>query len=87
MRLTLHSQLMEDVVVIRCQGRIVAGAEGDALQAELDKQTEIRKKVVVHLAEVNYIDSSGLGALVRAFGVLRAAGGGRALPGESRARQ
>jgi anti-sigma B factor antagonist len=67
---------MEDVVVIRCQGRIVAGAEGDALQAELDKQTEIRKKVVVHLAEVNYIDSSGLGALVRAFGVLRAAGGG-----------
>jgi len=30
----------------------------------------------VHLAEVTYIDSSGLGALVRAFGVLRAAGGG-----------
>jgi len=67
---------MENVVVIRCQGRIVAGAEGDALQAELDKQTEIRKKVIVHLAEVDYIDSSGLGALVRAFGVLRAVGGG-----------
>jgi len=76
MRLTLHSQPLENVVVIRCQGRIVAGVEGDALQAELDKQTQIRKRVVVHLAEVDYIDSSGLGALVRAFGVLRAAGGG-----------
>jgi anti-anti-sigma factor len=75
MRLTLHSQLMEHVVVIRCQGRIVAGAEVDALQAEMDKHAEIRKKVVLHLAEVAYIDSSGLGALVRAFGVLRAAGG------------
>jgi anti-sigma B factor antagonist len=75
MRLTLHTQVMEHVVVVRCQGRIVAGVEVDALQAELDKQTEIRKKVVLHLAEVDYIDSSGLGALVRAFGVLRAAGG------------
>ena len=75
MRLTLHSQLIENVVVIRCQGRIVAGAEVDALQAEMDKQTELRKKVVLHLAEVAYIDSSGLGALVRAYGVLRASGG------------
>ena len=75
MRLTLHSQLMEHVVVVRCQGRIVAGSEIDALQAELDKHTETGKKVVLHLAEVDYIDSSGLGALVRAFGVLQAAGG------------
>jgi anti-anti-sigma factor len=75
MRLTLQTQLMEHVVVIRCQGRIVAGAEVNALQAEMDKHAEIRKKVVLHLAEVAYIDSSGLGALVRAFGVLRAAGG------------
>jgi anti-anti-sigma factor len=75
MRLTLHSQLLEHVVVIRCQGRIVAGAEVNALQAEMDKHTELRKKVVLHLEEVAYIDSSGLGALVRAYGVLRAAGG------------
>ena len=75
MRLILHSQLTDQVVVLRCQGRIVAGAEVNALQAELDKHTEIRKKVVLQLAEVDYIDSSGLGALVRAFGVLRSAGG------------
>jgi anti-sigma B factor antagonist len=75
MRLTLQSQLLEHVVVIRCQGRIVAGAEVNALQAEMDKHTEIRKNVVLHLADVDYVDSSGLGALVRAYGTLRAAGG------------
>jgi len=83
MRLTLQSQLMEDVVVIRCQGHIVAGAEVQALQAELEKQTKIpgtnfpkTKRVVLQLAEADYIDSSGVGALVRMFSVLRAAGGG-----------
>jgi len=76
MRLTLQSQLLEQIVVLRCQGRIVAGSEVNALQAELDKHTEFRKKVVLHLAEVDYIDSSGLGALVRAHGALRSSGGG-----------
>jgi anti-anti-sigma factor len=75
MRLTLNSQLIEDVVVVRCQGRIVAGAEADALQGELDKQTVNRKWVVLHLEEVDYIDSRGLGALLRTFGALRATGG------------
>ena len=75
MQLTLDSSLVDDVVVVRCHGRIVAGAEIAALQAELDKQTVFVKMVVLHLADVDYIDSSGLGALVRALGVLRAAGG------------
>jgi hypothetical protein len=38
MRLTLQSQTTEEVVVIRCRGRIVAGAEAEALQAELERQ-------------------------------------------------
>lgn len=82
MRLTLKSELMGDVVVIRCQGRIVFGAEVDALEAELEKQTKIAgtsvlkvKKVVLQLAEADYIDSSGLGAVVSLFGALRGAGG------------
>jgi anti-anti-sigma factor len=83
MRLTLQSQTMDDVVVIRCRGRIVAGTEAEALQVELERQTQIPgtnlltvKWVVLQLAEVDYIDSSGLGALVRVFSALQAAGGG-----------
>lgn len=82
MRLTLESQIKEDVVVIRCRGRIVAGAEIEALQQELEKQTKFpgtdlvtANLVVLDLAEVDYLDSSGLGTLVRLLGRLRAAGG------------
>ena len=49
--LNLESLLTGDVVVIRCQGRIVLGAEIDTLQAELDRQTKLRKRVVLQLAE------------------------------------
>jgi anti-sigma B factor antagonist len=83
MRLTLPSQRMDNVVVIRCKGRVSFGEEVDALQAEVDKQTKIAgtdvyhvKQVVLQMGEAEYIDSSGLGALVRLYGVLRAVGGG-----------
>jgi len=52
------------------------------LKAEVEKQTKVpgtdivcAQWVVLDLAETDYIDSSGLGALVRLLAVLRAAGG------------
>jgi anti-sigma B factor antagonist len=76
MRLSLQSQILEYVVVIRCQGRIVAGEEVGILQSEIDKAVHMKKRIVLHLAGVDYIDSAGLGAVVRLFTVLRADGGG-----------
>jgi anti-sigma B factor antagonist len=75
MQLSLQNQKIGDVVVIRCEGRIVVGAEISSLQLELEKLTQLTKKVVLHLGEVSFIDSVGLGALVRQFGVLQAKGG------------
>ncbi len=75
MGLSLENQLTGDVVVIRCQGPISLGDSVDALQAELDKQTKLRKKVVLQLAETDYVDSSGMGVLVRLFGALQSTGG------------
>jgi anti-sigma B factor antagonist len=75
MQLTLQNQKIDDVVVIRCQGRIVAGAEISSLQIELETLTRMTKKVVLQLEEVSFVDSAGLGALVRLFGVLWANGG------------
>lgn len=75
MELSLQNQKIDGVVVIRCQGRIVVGAEISSLQLELEKLTQLTKKVVLQLGEVSFIDSVGLGALVRQFGVLRAKGG------------
>ena len=64
-----------DVVVVRCRGRIVSGEEAHLLQSEVEKLMEGTKNVVLQLAEVSYIDSGGLGTLVRLLGVLRAARG------------
>jgi anti-anti-sigma factor len=82
-QLILESQVMDDVLVIRCKGRISYGKEVEALEAEVHKHTKIAgtdilivKHVVIQLAETEYVDSSGLGALIRLLGVLRAAGGG-----------
>ena len=75
MELSLQNQKFDDVVVVRCQGRIVVGAEITSLQQELEKLTVLTKKVVLHVGEVTFIDSVGLGALVRQFGTLRAKGG------------
>jgi anti-sigma B factor antagonist len=74
---------MDGVLVIRCKGRLSHGKEVEALEAEVHKHTKIAgtdflivKQVVIQLAETDYVDSSGLGALIRLLGVLRAAGGG-----------
>src|ERR1700674_807932 len=75
MQLTLQNQKIGDVVVIRCQGRIVAGPEISSLQLEIETLTRMTKKVVLQLEKVSFIGSAGLGALVRLFGVLRANGG------------
>jgi anti-anti-sigma factor len=75
MQLTLQSQNVGDVVVVRCRGRIVVGEETQFLQAEVQRLTPMTKNVVLQLAEVHYIDSGGLGAIVRLLGVLRAGRG------------
>ena len=75
MQLTLQSQKIGDVVIVRCKGRITVGAEIAALQQELEKLTVLTKKVVLQLGEVSFLDSVGLGALVRQLNTLRAKGG------------
>jgi len=75
MQLTLQAHNTGDVVVVRCRGRIVSGDEARHLQSEVEKLTTQTKNVALQLSEVNYIDSGGLGALVRLLGVLRAARG------------
>jgi len=75
MQLILQAHNTGDVVVVRCRGRIVSGEEARHLQSEIEKLTAQSKNVVLQLADVTFIDSGGLGALVRLLGVLRAARG------------
>ena len=74
-QLNLQSQFRGDVVVIRCSGRIIASDEARALLLEVEKHTLETKKFVLQLEDVSFLDSGGLGTLVRLVGTLRAARG------------
>jgi anti-anti-sigma factor len=75
MKLVCQSQKIGDVVVIRCDGRIVAGDEVRTLLLEIERFRLETNKFVLQLAAVAYIDSGGLGAIVRLLGTLRATRG------------
>ena len=55
-----------DGTLVKCHGRLVAGASDEFYQAvkQLLPQTKL---VVVDLAELTYVDSMGLGTLVRLY--------------------
>ena len=74
MPLSLQSRRVGDITVVTCSGRIVEGPESAALQQSLALLSQ-NPCVVLNLADVNFIDSSGLGLLVRLLTRSRAAGG------------
>jgi anti-anti-sigma factor len=53
------------VAVIRCNGRIAAGEESEALRVHVNSMFGNHKDFLLHLGEVGFIDSSGLGTVVR----------------------
>lgn len=58
-------------MVIRCDGRIVAGEEVQALEAAIERISFETRQIVLNLAQTSFFDSGGLGALVRFTRVLR----------------
>lgn len=61
--------------MVRCAGRIVAGPESDSVRQHISKLLTAEKHVVLHLGEVPFMDSSGLGTMVRLQALARHAGG------------
>jgi len=72
----IDERVTGDVVVLDLKGRVMLG-EGDELLK--DKVNSLlnqgRKKIVLNLAEVPYIDSAGLGEIVRTFTTVSRQGG------------
>ena len=75
MALEIDSKMIGRVVVLSCRGRITAREEGLALQQEVTKLTLGTKNVVMNMAEIGFVDSGGVGVLVRIFRSLRTDGG------------
>lgn len=75
MLLALETRMVGRVTIVRCNGRIVSGKESDSLREHVAWLLRDRRDIVLHLGEVGFIDSSGLGTMVRALANTRQARG------------
>ena len=67
---------MEDVVIIDVDGKILLGDGDVEIKEAVDNLLEQgQKKVLLNLGKVPYMDSAGLGELIRCFTALRKSGG------------
>ena len=64
MALTVQTQISGDVFILRCEGRIVFGDECAILRERVVSILTGSPKIVVNLADVDHIDSEGVGMLV-----------------------
>ena len=72
----LSTRQVDGVNIVDCSGRITLGEGSVTLRDTVrDLLSKGNKKIILNLAEVNYIDSSGLGHLVSAFTTVRKDGG------------
>jgi len=65
MALSFSRHTVGDITVLKCDGRIVEGAEAAALRQHVNEALEHTPAIVLDLRDVDFIDSSGLGMLVR----------------------
>ena len=76
MGLEIQSREVSHVTILDIRGRIVLGDEIHMLRdAVRNLVAEDKKKIILNLADVDYIDSSGVGELVGCFTTVRNAGG------------
>src|SRR5947209_11555530 len=76
MSMVLNPRRLDDVVILDLSGRITMGEGTLVLRDRIQKLlTAGDRKFLLNLADVDYIDSSGLGELVTSFTTVRNQGG------------
>ena len=72
----LSSRVADEITILDVEGKILLG-EGDVQikQTIDDLLVQGRKMFLLNLAKVPYIDSAGLGQIIRCFTAIRKAGG------------
>ena len=72
MNMTTATRQIGGITIVDISGQIVFGEESSALRAVVcDLLGEGHRKIVLNLADVDYIDSTGLGHLVSAVASVR----------------
>ena len=78
MSLQLSERAIGDVIIVDLSGKITLGEGGDAMLKDKVRSLlqQGRKKMILNLGDVSYIDSAGLGELVQAYATTSKSGGG-----------
>ena len=85
MSLEIEQREREGIVILTMKGRITLGKEATALREKVSELNAAgNRNLVFMLAGVDYIDSTGLGALVMSASSLRKSGGNVKLVGLNR---
>ena len=67
MSLKITNSEVDSVSVVELDGRIVLGEESNSLREKLKNMVDAgKKKIVLNVGNIKYIDSTGLGTLVAA---------------------
>ncbi|MEY2412552.1 MAG: anti-sigma factor antagonist [Acidobacteriaceae bacterium] len=76
MSMKISVRQLDGVTIVDCSGRITLG-EGSVTLRDTVREllAKGQKKILLNLADVNYIDSSGIGELVSAYTTVRNQGG------------
>src|SRR5262245_64987883 len=72
----IDERTIGDVVVLDIKGRVQLGEGDEKLKDKVNSLlNQGRKKIILNLAQVPYIDSAGLGEIVRTFTTVSRQGG------------
>jgi anti-anti-sigma factor len=75
MSLSLQNRSIGDIAVVACVGRIVEGPDTAALDSYVKELLPVQPHILLDLRDVPFIDSAGIGILVRLLTRARAARG------------
>jgi anti-sigma B factor antagonist len=67
MVLHLDVSKTNEIAVVQCRGRIIFGEEADELKRVILGLLNETHRIVLNLLQIEHIDSTGLGTLVRSF--------------------
>ncbi|MCC7416317.1 MAG: STAS domain-containing protein [Acidobacteria bacterium] len=78
----IEERAIGDVVILDLKGKVTLGQGDEVLKDKVHSLVnQGRKKIVLNLAEVPYVDSAGLGEIVRTYTTVSRAGGSLKLLG------
>ena len=81
MQLRLEIRPIGEVAVAQCHGRLIGGNEVFTLHKQVGDAIEKYSDVVLQLENIEFVDSSGIGAMMRLVQAARAKGGDLKLSG------